>query len=280
MDDQNNLSKESTNTNEETQSKKLVLFYLIFLLFVGFLFQTLSTNTNPLSSSNFVTFISSSLGSAFAFGFIPGIIALIRKILKKKTSKTIVIIYFVITSIFFLLSTIGTIYNNTLAFDSPQNKNNQEYVYSPISNEYSVVFKEKPNFKTTAIPFGEDIIEGETAELILYEDNSFQRAESFNLENISTDEIDKDYVHKFLKEYFEYIGFSYPTFHYEVTELGKVGSVRAYKTLMDNNEERKVTYFAQIYIGEKSVMILYVGCASNIYPTNSISAFLKSIDKK
>ena len=83
-----------------------------------------------------------------------------------------------------------------------------------------------------------------------------------------------------MNEYSVATGLSHPTFNYEENNLGKIGTIRAYKTLVDDNGNNvNITYFSKAYFGNSSIMILYVGCPSENYPTSSITKFLNSITK-
>ncbi len=142
--------------------------------------------------------------------------------------------------------------------------------YNATGNEFSVTFSGKPKIKSSSAG---GIMEFETAELILPDDKSFL----FDEELIK--QINKSYVFDFISKYANYQGLSYPEIHYEKTKLGKIGTVRGYKELKDGDQLRVVTYFAKVIYGQRSGIILYVGCPSENYPTPEISKFLHSIKK-
>jgi len=83
-------------------SRRLLLFSIIIIL--GFIHCLVEYNF--IYSLNFVffTFIPQVLGSAMAMGFIPAIIALVRKIMKKRPNNDIYTIYYFIIALFFIFS--------------------------------------------------------------------------------------------------------------------------------------------------------------------------------
>jgi len=87
-------------------------------------------------------------------------------------------------------------------------------------------------------------------------------------------------VFNFIRNYADYNGLSYPEIHYEESDLGKIGTLRAFKELeKSDGKKHKVTYFAKVIFGENSAIILYVGCLSKDYPTSDITTFLNSVQK-
>ncbi len=114
--------------------------------------------------------------------------------------------------------------------------------YNAGGNEFSVTFLGKPNIKESTAG---GYMEFETAELILPDDKSFQRCESFLFDEELIKQIDKSYVFDFIGKFAYYQGLSYPEIHYEKTKLGKIGTVRGYKELKDGDQPRVITYFAK-----------------------------------
>ncbi len=154
---------------------------------------------------------------------------------------------------------------------------NSSYKYQFSGNEYSVNFDSKPKITNSSTPFSGQMLKSEIAELNLPQINTFCRAECFNHEMTN---ITRDYTYKFLNDYAEYNGLSYPSFEYEENSFGKVGTLRAYKTLTDKNgQKQKVTFYSKVFVGKTSVMILYVGCLSEDYPTPEITKFLSSVKR-
>lgn len=149
------------------------------------------------------------------------------------------------------------------------------YEFGCPSNEYVVTFPSKPKIADGSVPFNDSFIKSTTAELASSEYKSFCRAECVNFDIEERGTVDKDYFYDFLNQYSEHTGLSYPSFTYEENKLGKVASVRGFKTLInDSNEEIKVTYYVRVHYVNKSIMFLYVGCPSTDYPTKFISNFL------
>lgn len=152
------------------------------------------------------------------------------------------------------------------------------FKYQAEGNEYSVVFSKKPKTKTSTSP---NTGEFTTAELIDYEKFSFQRCESLTFSSEYTSQINKEFVFNYVNNYATFNGLSYPEIHYEENELGKVGTMRAFKELEESNGKKwKVTYFTKAIFGKHSAIILYVGSLSINYPTPEINNFLLSVKKE
>ena len=161
----------------------------------------------------------------------------------------------------------------TISISCQRNK----YVeYNARGNEFRVTFYDKPNIKSLQA----DVLKGETAEVVLPNDRSFQRCESGLLPETLKEQINEDYVFNVMREYARFQGVSYPAMHYEVTDLGKIGTLRAYKELEDENGKVwELTFFLKAVFGEKSFVMLYVSSPSENYPTPEIVKFLDSIKK-
>lgn len=278
----------NTNNSESVLSEKLVIilriFYFLFLIILGFIYQYFNSGV---SSKDFIP---TSIGSAVGLGIISFIIAFVRLLRKKKPTKGIYITYFAISAVMFFFTFIGVINQKSYSENYSNKYNNSEileqeedyksFIYRYSGNEYSVSFERKPKITNSSAPFNGTFLKFETAELVIPEYKSFFRAECFNLDKGSIRNVNKEYIYNYLNEYSKYTGLSYPTFQYEETALGKIGSLRAYKTLIDDDgNERKITYFSQTFYGEHSVMIIYVGCPSEDYPTSSISRFINSVNR-
>ena len=286
--------EESLNikNSESVLSKKNVIIlrilYFLFLITLGFIYQYFNSG---ISSKSFaLVFIPNSVGSAVGFGIISFIIALYRLLRKKEPTKGIYITYFAISAIMFFFALTSVIGQKTYSenysnkhsnYETPKKEeNNKPFMYQYPGNEYSVSFERKPKITNSSAPFNGTFLKAETAELVIPEYKSFYRTECFNLAKSIIRNINKEYIYNYLNKYSKYTGLSYPTFQYEETTLGKIGSLRAYKTLTDGDgNKREITYFAQTFYGEHSVMIIYVGCPSEDYPTPSISKFINSVKR-
>jgi len=92
----------SKNKISPKTARILWLFFLLFVSILGILYQ-FSKQVNEGVYYNFwFTFLPSSFGSAIGFGLIPFITAFIRKIMKKKPTMRIFILYYTIASIAFI----------------------------------------------------------------------------------------------------------------------------------------------------------------------------------
>jgi len=289
--EENDIKNDSQINNEDTSLIKRKIFnlrlsFFITLFVLSGVYRYFASTNSITNDSLFIDFLPGVLGSALAFGFIPAIIALIRKLIKKTPNNGIYVLYFILIIIFFFLSFIPIIlrmsseenstHSNKLSIQNePSFKN---YIFS--SSEYSVVFQGEPKVIEVSVPFNGSILKGKSAELVILQDKSFCRAEYVNFGENFNSNVNRDYVYNYLNNYSVHTGLSYPTFTYEENDLGKVGSIRAYKTLVDDSgNSRKITYFSKAIYGSSSVMILYVGSPSENYPTSSISSFLRSITK-
>lgn len=281
----------NTNSSESVLSEKLVIIlrilYFLFLIILGFIYQY---SDSGISSKSFaLDFIPSSVGSAVGFGIISFIIAFVRLLRKKRPTKGIYITYFAISAVMFFFAFTTVIRQKSYSENYSNKYNNSEileqeedesFTYRYPGNEYTVSFERKPKITNSSAPFNGTYLKAETAELVIPEFKSFYRVECFNLDKSIIENVNKEYIYNYLNEYSKYTGLSYPTFQYEETALGKIGSLRAYKTLIDDDgNERKITYFSQTFYGEYSVMIIYVGCPSEDYPTPSISRFINSVNR-
>ena len=281
-------NKESKTANLYQNGMYIIILWFIFLLYLLIL-GSISTHLGLDTSKNFQYTLSEYqpeiIGQATALGLIPFIIALVRKIKKKKPTQGIFIIYFTVSTISFLLAISFLLRQKEYSAISLNSdllkKNNNAFVYNYPGNEFMIEFERKPNILSSRVQFNGVFIESEKAELSIPEYQSICRTECFNIDKSYTFNINENYVYNYLSEYSKHIGLSYPTFQYEETTLGKIGSLRAYKTLTDDDgSEIKVTYFIKQVIGENTVMIIYVGCPSEDYPTPVISRFINSVAKR
>lgn len=267
-------------------------FYIGFVAVLG-LISKLLTLEYTVTSENFLpTFLPETIGGSVGIAVVPMIIGIVRFFLKKQPTVNIYIIYSVISLVSAYLATDHAIKLNDYQRNSSgllqmqennfanSNLNSEGYQFNCSGNEYSVTFESKPKISESAVPFGESILKGTTAELTSGKYQSFCRAECVNVDLSQIGMIDKDYFFNFMNQYSEHTGLSYPSFDYKESSLGQVGSVRGYKTLTDDDgRQRKITYKAIIYYVNRSIMILYVGCPSESYPTRFISKFLNSIKR-
>lgn len=154
----------------------------------------------------------------------------------------------------------------------------ENYVFSPEGSEYSVVFPARPKLSH---PSDETGMIWEKAELILIEHESVLRAEVVRFPGNPQPIFTQLLVESAIREYAEHNGLLYTEYSYEESELGKIASVRGFKSLQDKNgREIKTTYRVVMYYGDESVMSVYVGCRSFNYPTEAIFAFLNSIRRE
>jgi hypothetical protein len=175
-----------------------------------------------------------------------------------------------ITNILFLLL--------LLLLESNYSQDKSGYKYQAEGNEYSVIFSKKPKIKSSTSQNSGEFI---TAELLNNKKLSFQKCESLSYTSEYSEQINKEFVFSYVNNYATYTGLSYPEIHYEENDLGKVGTMRAFKELVDANGKKwKVTYFTKSIFGKYSAIVLYVGCPSVNYPTSEITEFLSSVKKE
>lgn len=272
------INLEKTKFKFSFSIKELRFFYIIYLIVLGFIVNNFFSNKYETIQGEAPEII----GTGLAFGIVPFIIGLIRLIIRKKPTKNIYIGYFIISTLLFLLS-VSNYYNrinseyNGINLDT---KTKQFYTYNYPGNEFKVTFLDKPKFYDNNFPFNGEYLKTETAELIKAENKSMYRAECFNYNEINVSNINENYVKDYLSNYADYTGFQYPIIQYEENDLGKIGSLRGFKVLENNNSEKiKVTYLTKIIFGNRSCIILYVGCPSEYYPTSSITNFLNSVKR-
>lgn len=273
---------ESLQTNQSNVPKTLSeedifirwFFFLIYLLILGSLYNYFSQETSRSFLSHFWAHLPEIIGNSLATGIVPFIIALIRKIKKKKPTKGIFILYFIISAIFFSLLFFSEIKQKSYG----ENYNSNGFVYHLQGNEFTITFENKPRLTKSSVPFNGKYLTSEIAETYIQESRSMCKTECFNVDKSFMLNINENYIYNYLRDYSVYNGLSYPTFQYEESSLGKVGSVRAYKTLTDDNGDKiNVTYFSKQFFGEHSVMIIYVGCPSEDYPSTAITKFIDSV---
>ena len=105
----------------------LRFLFILYLLLLGIIYQYLISQY-PIS----ILFLSASVGDATALGIIPGIIALVRKIKKKKPTKEIYLVYFIISTFTFFIS-------SNILFPSSFGKNNT------LKDDINIMQNEKNN---------------------------------------------------------------------------------------------------------------------------------------
>lgn len=266
--------------------------YIALVVILGLINKLLTVQYSLNSDNFFYTFLPEMLGGAIGIAIIPMIIGIVRFFLKKQPTINIYVIYAVISIVATYLATEHLIrlnnYSNGSSLPSTtkdsytanSNSNSSGYNFNCSGNEYDVVFESEPKIYDSAVPIGDSILSGTTAELSSAKYKSFCRAEcvKFNLSQFGN--IDKEYFNNFLNQYSTYTGLSFPTFNYKVNNLGKIGSVRGFKTLKDDSgHDIEITFEAFVHYVNNSIMILYVGCPSENYPTRFISKFLNSIKR-
>ncbi|MCH7927500.1 MAG: hypothetical protein IID03_05880 [Candidatus Dadabacteria bacterium] len=262
--------------------------FLLYIFVLGIIYQYIALDMGNSNKDFSINFLSSSFGSAIGMGIVPLIIAIVRSFQKRKPTKKIFIIYFIISTLVFYFS-LSSILNNDSLANNTTNKllnsvkigaNSNNFVYHYPGNEFNVVFESYPKISNISAPFNDTFLDGEVAELVIPKNKSFYRAECLNFDKTNIPDVNKEYIRNYLNKYSIYTGLSFPTFQYEETYLGKIGSLRAYKTLKDKNGgDWKITYFVKTFFGKYSTMSLYVGGLSEEYPTPSITKFLNSVTK-
>lgn len=263
--------------------------YSTYLLVIAFIFQIIKIQNSYEEYNIILDLLPISVGSAIAFGIVPMFVGLFRLFLKKKPTKNIYIFYFAISTLFLfylLRNEIGKSSNDDFSlrestasiYEVSKNIRIETYEFNCAKTEYVVTFAKKPKVVDSSVPVNDKFLTSKIAELVIPEFNSFCRAECVQLDASFIGIVDKEYVYSFLNQYSTHNGLSYPNFTYEENEMGKVGSVRGYKSMEDGSgNEIKITFFSRVYFGNRSVMILYVGCPSENYPTPPITKFLNSL---
>lgn len=150
------------------------------------------------------------------------------------------------------------------------------YRYSPKDCEYIVAFPGPPKYKKLYLQNMGSFVQAQYGA----GDKSngyFLRAECIHTGKSAAILMGKkQHLLKQISAYTTSNGLSYPTYFYKVTPLGSHASVRGYKTIHDV----PVTFTGHIYVGESSLIILYVGGTSKTFPQPNISTFLLSIKRK
>ena len=253
--------------------------FLLYLFILGMVYEYFNLDMANNDHNLFITYFPSSFGAGIGLGFVAFIIALIRKIKKKKPTKGIYIAYFTISTICFFFSMVSVMQHlSNISESESQYNESDKYVYWYFGNEYRITFEKKPNITDISAPLNGKFINAEQAELVIPEYKSFYRTECFNVDKSYLSNFNKEFVFNYLNKYAQYNGLLYPTFQYEENSLGKIGYLRAYKNLKGNaNNDIKITYFSKIIVGDHSFVVLYVGCKSEDYPTPSITRFINSV---
>ncbi len=86
------------------------------------------------------------------------------------------------------------------------NTSNIKFDYTPQNNLYSVSFSGTPTIKETMFPVNGNYIKSETAELILANELSFQRAESLSIDLGLSRSYNKESLYEMLTQYAEMNG--------------------------------------------------------------------------
>jgi hypothetical protein len=152
----------------------------------------------------------------------------------------------------------------------------QPFKFQPDGCELYVYFPKRPVITeiTAETTTGQRIIITR-AELIFLDAGYFIRAEFTpklpNSLNFSSDKSLTDGAIDYTKN----DGWTAPTVLVENTKIGKMVSIRGYKTL----QGIPITFENKIFYGEKSVMSLYSGGPSKTYPGSFVVPFFRSIDR-
>lgn len=154
----------------------------------------------------------------------------------------------------------------------------KETVFTIPGNEYSVTFENNPTISNISVPFGNKFWNGKKAELVIPQFMLYCKAEMINFDEEFGSIFTEEYIKTFINEYATYNELLYPVITYSETELGKIGTVRAYKNLIGpDGQNEHTTYVVDHYIGKNSIVIIYVGAPSDYYPSHSSTKFQKSV---
>ena len=153
----------------------------------------------------------------------------------------------------------------------------EEYIYSPFGCPFQVTFLSKPTISTESFLDNINILRAESAHLEIDSEKSFVRAEFIAPKK----KIDlKNSMREVLKKYAFANGLTNTIIDFHQNELGNIFKLEGYKTLKIENESIAITYTAECYSDGNVIFVLYGGCPSESYPSNSINNFYESIKKK
>jgi len=135
--------------------------------------------------------------------------------------------------------------------------------YSPTGCEYTVQFPGQPELKNLYTPDT-----GSYQNASYYGSNYFIRSECFPL----TGPVDAETAYSITAKYLEANGLQNTNYEFNDDHLGYHIKARGNKTI----GETYGTFVIAAYFGERSLMVLFVGSTSSVYPTDEIFSFLNS----
>jgi hypothetical protein len=100
--------------------------------------------------------------------------------------------------------------------------------------------------------------------------NSLLRAECLMIDN---SRLNKKIIKEWLISAASKMGLSGLSYTFKRETYGSVAQIRGYKTISNS----PATYEIQMYVGVNSILIIYVGSLSSVYPTNEIHEFISSV---
>jgi hypothetical protein len=137
-------------------------------------------------------------------------------------------------------------------------------VFKPHGCEYSVEFPSEPIYRILSTEYY-----GQYQVALIYSDEFFLKAECMKI--IAPLSIDEQKRSVLLHA--ENNGIQYPSFSQTSGRLGKISSVRGFKTI--NN--KRVTVGVALFYGKTSFLSIQVGALSTMYPTLEITKFIETV---
>ena len=155
----------------------------------------------------------------------------------------------------------------------------ETFTFRPKGSIYSVEFPSKPQITESIVPIGEKQNIGTNAEFVNYTDGSVLKAEYSASEDFKKlpEKNLRDALYKGMKNWAEFNGFNNPTFQFVDDNLGTHLSLVAYKKLKYQDKDYPYIFNVHWFVKDSHFMILNTGSPSEVYPTETVHKFIKSI---
>lgn len=159
--------------------------------------------------------------------------------------------------------------------------NDNPYLYSPDSSNFTITFPEKPKYSKTFFVVDSSQIEGEMVELLIEQPESLLRVEY--LKNDLIRSLDEESIINLLNS----VVFKDGMYNPEIKKVNdsnykKEYELRMYKNLesVETKKPTPITYTVRVLIIENELILVSSGCQSSIFPTLQITNFNSSFKWK
>lgn len=265
-------------TKEYDIEEKLGLWkgsYFVGLLLVSILYSLFSLGNEEIG------LIARVFGAFFWFGLIPGISAIVRKIIGKPQKIHIYQRYMVISGAVFVIFLLLQLNAFRVHYENQKIEalDTASKVYDAI--EYTVQMPRNATISEIESSFDTLRLKGQRVLSINSEEKSVCSIEYTKYPADYKFIFKKETILEILAEFEKISGIQNGLREYSENELGKIGILSGTKEVTENSDSSFMARYEYRYIiGDSAVLIMSNFAPVEVYPTRSIKSFIKSVKKK